>query len=39
MDEWGPGGRYDAGVLDDKTAKRLYNQVVEVYEWVIERYS
>lgn len=39
VDEWGPQGRYDAGKLDDWKAKRLYNQIKQVYGWLIERAS
>lgn len=37
IDEWGPAGRYDAGTLDPKAATRLYNQIREVYSWIIEK--
>lgn len=38
-DEWGPHGRYDASKLDDKAATRLYNQIRQVYSWILERAS
>lgn len=37
VDDWGPQERYAASKLDAKTAKRLYNQTKQVYEWLIER--
>jgi HEPN domain-containing protein len=36
-DDWGPQERYAASKLDAKTAKRLYNQIKQVYQWLIER--
>jgi hypothetical protein len=39
VDEWGPQGRYDAGRLDDQKARLLYNQIKQVYSWLVERAS
>ena len=36
-DDWGPQERYAASKLEAKTAKRLYNQTKQVYQWLIER--
>lgn len=36
-DDWGPQERYAASKLDGKTAKRLYNQIKQVYQWLMER--
>jgi HEPN domain-containing protein len=37
VDDWGPQGRYAAGKLDAKSANRLYNQIKQVYQWLIEQ--
>jgi HEPN domain-containing protein len=37
VDEWGPHGRYAAPAMDGTKAKRLYNQIKQVYEWLIEQ--
>lgn len=36
VDDWGPDGRYAAGMLDAHEALRLYKQINQVYQWINE---